>query len=133
MRNRVTAPRAGDRGDLPINNAASQHRKGVSRSQPSRIGYPELVKTALLFDQFQQGAAVLAVRRFRILRSFRRRVSRQHRITQRLQFRLRNSIKFHPEREDRHGQQLGGIPVGAGDESRPAPFQRCENRVQSFF
>jgi hypothetical protein len=87
-----------------------------------------------LFDQFEQRAAALAVRRFRIVRSSRRLVLRRHhRIAQRLQFRVRDSIEFHPQLKDSHGHQLGGFPIGAVDENCPALLKRRENLSQSFF
>jgi hypothetical protein len=112
------------------------HQCGIARAQadrgrnafriartPDGIGVPRNARDApgaRLFDQLQQRPAALTVRRFLIVRSWRRRILRQHRIAQGLQFRVRNPIEFHPKLEDGHGDQLSGLPVGAVDENRPA-------------
>jgi hypothetical protein len=96
-------------------------------------------RDALLFDQLQRdgGAAALALvltlGRFRIARLFRRRCIPQHRIAQRLQFRVCNVIEFDPKLKDGHGYQLRSFPMTAGDESPLALLKRCQNRMQSFF
>lgn len=84
-------------------------------------------KPLVLFDHFQQWAAALG------LRPFLWRLIRQHRIAQSLQFRVCNSIELHPKLENRNRHQLGGVPMGAVDETRPALLERRENHMQSLF
>ena len=89
-------------------------------------------KIASLLDEFQQWTT-LAMRRFRILRPFRRRIIPLHRIAQSLQFRFGNPIELHSKLENCYGHQMGGVRMGAVDETRPALLERRENQMQSFF
>jgi hypothetical protein len=86
----------------------------------------------VLFDNFQERAAALAVRRFRIQRLSRRTVIRHYCIAQSPQFRIRNSVELHPEFQNRHRHQLGRVPVGAIDQTRAALIERGENQMQPF-
>lgn len=89
-------------------------------------------EAAPLFDQLQQGTAARALRQFRIGQSLRRRIIPEHRITQRLQFGVRDAIEFHPKLENGHGHQLSGLPGAAADKDCAAILEACENRMQSF-
>jgi hypothetical protein len=117
----------------------SDQQCGIARSQTGAAVATEgnrasgTEKPALLFDQFQQRAATRPMRRFRILRPFRGRIVRHHRIAQSLQFLVCNPIELHPKLENRHRHQLGSLPVGAVDETRPALLECRENQMQSFF
>ena len=82
----------------------------------------------LLFHQLQQGTAALAFRR-----SFRGRLIGRHRIAQRLQVRVGNSVESGPEIENCHRDQQCSVATATVDEGSPALLEGCENRIQSFF
>src|ERR1700687_2584569 len=127
MRNRT-----GDRGGF--SRSTMRHPDGPSGRTRSNANRSEAAGwMRMLFDQPQQGTSALALRRFRLLRSFRRRLIRQHRIAQGLPLRVRNSIEFPPKLENCHGHKLSSLALAALDENSPAFLEGCENRMQSFF
>ncbi|MGB6954548.1 MAG: hypothetical protein WBE54_04805, partial [Bradyrhizobium sp.] len=57
----------------------------------------------------------------------------QHRIAQRLQFRILDPVEFDPKLEDRDRNQLCRVAIAVHDEGRVALFEGCQHRSQIFF
>jgi len=87
----------------------------------------------LLFHQLQQRTPALGLWRSGLLPSFRRRLIRQHRVAQSLQFRVGNPVEFHPKVENCHRDQQCSLAVAAVEKGSPAAFEGSENRIQSLF
>jgi hypothetical protein len=131
-------------GASPARGRISLRRK-IEKTSPrsdledhARFGEPPigaLAKPAPLFDQLQQDRATpaLTFTRFGIRGPFGGLHIPQHRIAQRLQFRVLDSIEFDSKLENGHRHQLRGVAVAAEDKAGLTLLKSGQNRVQSFF
>jgi hypothetical protein len=90
---------------------------------------------AVLLDQFQgnRRTRAQAFLQFRLIGLRRRLDPPQHRIAQRLQFRIVDPIELDPEFQDRDRNQLCRVAITVRDEGRLALLKCCQHSSQIFF